>query len=127
MFTGFGHILWSSHRQASGHLVRTWTKIARTGLVSAEKVARDLVREVRVYQQSEAALGPHLADQWALPLALAVWKRQREAAYTCTELTAHAQTNIEVIEQFLSVTFSTSVSEGGWRVTAKPARKAALA
>lgn len=32
----------------------------------------------------------------AASLRLAVWKRQREAAYTCTELTAHAKTNFEV-------------------------------
>lgn len=106
------------------NLSDVFTQFGEKG-VSAEKVARDLVREVRAYQRSEAALGPHLADQWALPLALAVWKRQREAAYTCTELTAHAKTNLEVIERFLPVTFSTSASEGGWRVTAKPARQAA--
>ena len=56
---------------------------------------------------------------------LAVWKRQREAAYTCTELTAHAKTNFEVIERFLPVTFSTTASQGSWRVIAKPARQAA--
>ena len=68
---------------------------------------------------SGAALGPHLADQWALPLALAVWKRQREAAYTCTELTAHATTNFEVIERFLPVRFSTSRTESGWHAIAQ--------
>ncbi len=51
---------------------------------------------------SDAALGPHLADQWALSLALAVWKRQREAAFTCTELTAHAKTNFEVVSRINS-------------------------
>ncbi len=89
--------------------------------VSAEKVVHDLVREVRAYQVREAALGPHLADQWALPLALAVWKRQREAAYTCTELSSHARTNFEVIERFLPVRFSTLESGSGWNVLARPA------
>lgn len=87
--------------------------------VSAEQVAHDLVREVRAYQLSAAALGPHLADQWALPLALAVWQRQCGAAYTCTELTPHARTNFEVIERFLPVRFSTSGMEGGWNVLAR--------
>ncbi|MGJ7492677.1 RNA 3'-terminal phosphate cyclase [Variovorax sp. ZT4R33] len=108
------------------HVSDVFTQFGEKG-VSAESVVRDLVREVRAYQLSKAALGPHLADQWALPLALAVWKRQREAAFTCTELTAHAKTNFEVIEQFLPVTFSTSVSEGGWRVTAKPTMKSTSA
>lgn len=103
------------------NLSEVFTQFGEKG-VSAEKVARDLVREVRAYQLSEAALGPHLADQWALPLALAVWKRQREAVYTCTELTAHAKTNFGVIGRFLPVAFSTSASEEGWRVTAKPAK-----
>lgn len=89
--------------------------------VSAEQVARNLVREVRDYQVGDAALGPHLADQWALPLALAVWQRRREASYSCTELTPHATTNFEVIERFLPVRFSTTGSGSGWRVLARPA------
>lgn len=102
------------------NLSEVFTAFGEKG-VSAEKVARDLVREVRAYQVGEAALGPHLADQWALPLALAVWKRQCEAAYTCTELTPHARTNFEVIERFLPVRFSTLGPGSGWTVLAKPA------
>jgi RNA 3'-terminal phosphate cyclase (ATP) len=79
--------------------------------VSAEQVAREVVRQVRSYQVSDAALGPHLADQWALPLALAVWQRQAAASYTCTELTPHAKTNFEVIERFLPVKFSMEPAE----------------
>lgn len=88
--------------------------------VSSEKVARDLVREVRAYQVAGAALGPHLADQWALPLALAVWKRQKEASFTCTELTAHARTNFDVIARFLPLRFSSSTCNGGCRVVVSP-------
>ncbi len=106
------------------NLSEVFTQFGEKG-VSAEKVARDLVREVRAYQLSDAALGPHLADQWALPLALAVWKRQRKAVYTCTELTAHAETNFQMIERFLPVRFSTSESEGGWHVQAAPTGNAA--
>jgi RNA 3'-terminal phosphate cyclase (ATP) len=84
--------------------------------VSAEQVARDVVREVRAYQVSDAALGPHLADQWALPLALAVWQRAGAASYTCTELTPHATTNFDMIERFLPVKFSTEVAAGGFAV-----------
>ena len=32
LFTGFGHILWSSHRQATGYSVRIWNELARKGL-----------------------------------------------------------------------------------------------
>jgi len=97
------------------NLSEVFTTFGEKG-VSAEKVARDLVREVRAFQTSEAALGPHLADQWALPLALAVWKRQRQAGYTCTELTPHAKTNFDVIERFLPVKFQASSVGSGWQV-----------
>lgn len=84
--------------------------------VSAEQVARRLVHEVQAYLASDAALGPCLADQWALPLALAVWQRGRSAGYTCTELTPHARTNFEVIERFLPVRFTTSGADSRWQV-----------
>ena len=85
--------------------------------VSSEQVAQALAREVRDYESSTAALGPHLADQWALPLVLAVWRRGGEAAYTCTELTDHATTNFAMIERFLPVRFETAQIDKGWRVS----------
>ena len=84
--------------------------------VSAEAVAGALARDVQAYEASTAALGPHLADQWALPLALAVWRRGGQAAYTCTALTEHTTTNFEMIARFLPVRFGTDEIEGGWRV-----------
>lgn len=32
IFTGFGHILWASHRQSTGYSVRTWKALASKGL-----------------------------------------------------------------------------------------------
>lgn len=89
--------------------------------VSAEQVAREVVCEVRAFQVSSAALGPHLADQWALPLALALWHRGGEASYTCTELTPHATTNFEIIEKFLPVKFSTTPTDAGFLVKGRVA------
>ena len=97
------------------HVCELATQFGEKG-VSSEAVAAAVVKDVQVYLRSTAALGPHLADQWALPLALAVWKRGGEAAYTCTELTDHATTNFAVIEKFLPVKFETRAVEGGWRV-----------
>ncbi len=85
--------------------------------VSSEAVANAVAREVRTYEGSTAALGAHLADQWALPLALALWRRGGAASYTCTELTDHATTNFAVIERFLPVRFETQAVQGGWRVS----------
>ena len=92
--------------------------------VTAEDVARQAFAELRAYQASTGAAGPHLADQLALPLALAVAGSGRPAAYTCTELTEHSRTNFGVIERFLDVRFDTrlEVSRAGkrWRVDVLP-------
>ena len=102
------------------HVTEVFTQFGERG-VSSETVARNLAREVQAYQQADGALGPHLADQWALPLALAVHQRQQAAAYTCTELTPHAVTNFEVIGRFLPVKFTTVAVGTGWRVDVAPA------
>ncbi len=86
------------------HVTEVATVFGEKG-ISAERVANDLVRAVRHHQLSDAALGQHLADQWMLPLALAVSTRGGEASFSCTELTQHASTNIGVIERFLPVRF----------------------
>jgi RNA 3'-terminal phosphate cyclase (ATP) len=72
---------------------------------SGEQVASALVDEIKSHQSSIGALGQHLADQWMLPLALAVVQRGVGASFTCTELTEHATTNMGVIEKFLPVKF----------------------
>lgn len=97
------------------NVCEVFTQFGEKG-VSAEKVAQLLVDEVRAYQQHTAALGPHLADQWILPLALATWKRRTAARYTATALTEHARTNFGIIEQFLPVRIESLKSEGGWIV-----------
>jgi RNA 3'-terminal phosphate cyclase (ATP) len=84
--------------------------------VSAEQVAQRLVKQVHAYQASDGALGEHMADQWMLPLALAVADTGVAARYTCTRLTAHARTNIGVIEAFLNLRFSTEKQGAGWLV-----------
>lgn len=97
------------------HVTEVFTAFGEKG-VSSEQVARDVVREVRAYQVNGAALGPHLADQWLLPLALSLWLRGGQASYTCSELTPHATTNVDVIENFLPVKFSTMAVAGGFSV-----------
>jgi len=107
---------------AHAHVCELFTQFGEKG-VSSERVAQALANEVREYRRSQAALGPHLADQWALPLALAVWRRGGAAAYTCTELTEHATTNFQMIERFLPVWFETSEIDGGWHVAVAASRR----
>jgi RNA 3'-terminal phosphate cyclase (ATP) len=84
--------------------------------VSAEHVASAVAREVMAFQASDGTLGAHLADQWMLPLALAVAAKGDGASFTCSEMTEHARTNMGVIEKFLAVRFMAEASGSAWRV-----------
>jgi RNA 3'-terminal phosphate cyclase (ATP) len=106
---------------AFAHVCEVVTVFGEKG-VSAEQVAGSLVKEIRAYQASDGALGPHLADQWMLPLAVAVMARGGEASFTCTEMTEHATTNIGVIEKFLPVRFDVESTGSSHRVRVKAAR-----
>jgi RNA 3'-terminal phosphate cyclase (ATP) len=70
--------------------------------VSAEQVAAGLARECKAFLKSSAPIGPHLADQLLLPLALGAGGRYR----TPSPLNLHVITNAEVIQQFLDVEIS---------------------
>jgi RNA 3'-terminal phosphate cyclase (ATP) len=85
--------------------------------VSAEQVARTLAVEVQAFTAKEGALGPHLADQWMVPLALAIASRGGEASFTCTEITDHAATNVGTIERFLPVRFKVEGDSAPRRIT----------
>ena len=100
------------------YLTEVFTQFGEKG-ISAEAVAQRLAQEVQAYQANAGALGSHLADQWALPLALSVWQRQRPAQFTCTELTEHARTQFQMIERFLPVVLSHEPMGQAWRVTLK--------
>lgn len=98
------------------HVTEVVTAFGEKG-VSAERVADLALREVRAYRAGEGALGPHLADQWMLPLALAVLQSGRPASFTCTELTGHGSTNMETIAAFLPVRFETETVDSACKVT----------
>jgi RNA 3'-terminal phosphate cyclase (ATP) len=84
------------------HVTEVFCSLGEHG-VASEKVASRLAREVHAYQASGAALGEHLADQWMLPLALAVWQSGRPAHYTASQWSRHSSTNAQVIGQWLPV------------------------
>ena len=68
--------------------------------VPAESVADGAARAARRFNQGEAAVGEHLADQLLLPMALA-----GKGGFTTSQLSSHLRTNVAVIEQFLAVRF----------------------
>jgi RNA 3'-terminal phosphate cyclase (ATP) len=104
------------------NVTEVFTSFGEKG-VSAENVAHALAREVRAFDTHGGALGPHLADQWMLPLALAVWKSGGSAHFTCTEMTEHARTNMGVIEEFLPVLFDSRRRGDAWCVDVHAAKR----
>jgi RNA 3'-terminal phosphate cyclase (ATP) len=81
--------------------------------VSVEEVAKQTVDDVRAYLVAGAPVGPHLADQLLLPMALA-----GGGSFVTMTPTAHTRTNIAVIETFLPIEFAvTDIGEGRWRIT----------
>lgn len=81
--------------------------------ISAEAVAERTVKELRRYLTSGAAVGPHLADQLLLPMALAGGGR-----FTTTAPTPHTVTNARVIRRFLPVSVDwEQTADGVWTVT----------
>jgi RNA 3'-terminal phosphate cyclase (ATP) len=92
------------------HVTEVFTSFGERG-VSAEQVASALATEVKAYEASNGAAGRHLADQLALPLALAVAATGRSARYGFSEMTEHTRTNFGVIERFLPVEFDTTHGE----------------
>jgi RNA 3'-terminal phosphate cyclase (ATP) len=94
------------------HVTELFTSFGEKG-VSAERVAKRLADEVAAFLSSRAALGPHLADQWMLPLALAVAGSGVPALFSCSEMTGHSTTNVRTIEAFLPVRFEVEAGEAG--------------
>jgi RNA 3'-terminal phosphate cyclase (ATP) len=91
-------------------LTETFSAFGRKG-IRAEQVADDAVDEARAWLAAEVPVGPHLADQLMLPLALAGGGGFRTLAPT-----GHATTQIESIGQFLDVALRLErESEKVWR------------
>ncbi len=88
--------------------------------VAAESIAARLIAELQAYQLSGAALGPHLADQWLLPLALAVHRSGRPAGFSCSEWTPHAYTNAALIQRFLPLRIEAQKQATRWEVRLSP-------
>ena len=101
------------------HVTEVFTAFGEKTL-SAEQVAHALVRELRDFQKSQAAVGPHLADQLALLLGLAAWQSGGAGTFTCSDVTEHTRTNCAVIERFLPVRYA--IEEAADAATVKVAR-----
>jgi RNA 3'-terminal phosphate cyclase (ATP) len=80
--------------------------------VRAENVAGELVKEVSSYLKARVPVGPHLADQLLLPMALA-----GRGEFLTQKPTLHTQTNIEVIREFMDMDIKVSQEDNdAWSI-----------
>ncbi|HTN75666.1 MAG TPA: RNA 3'-terminal phosphate cyclase [Pirellulaceae bacterium] len=108
----------------SEQVTEIFTGFGRNG-VKAERIADEVVRQARDYLQTNAAVGPYLADQIMLPLGISAWqqspaRRQRGGSFLTLALTRHATTHIEILRQFLDIDIRTEAVGNTCRVTLRP-------
>ncbi len=87
-------------RYESGELKTLITGYGQPGK-KAEQVAREAAREAKNFVRGKAPVGPHLADQLLLPMAMG-----KGGSFLTTQITEHARTHAEVIKTFLDVSVS---------------------
>jgi RNA 3'-terminal phosphate cyclase (ATP) len=80
--------------------------------VSAERVAAGVWQETEEYLQHEAPVGPHLADQLILPLAIAA-SQGNPSRFRTIALTGHSVTHLDIVQRFLPVRFEVQEVEKG--------------
>lgn len=84
------------------HARELFTAFGQRG-VRAEKLARELAKEVQHYLESEVPVGPHLADQLVLLLAIGAHQGGGGGRFVTGPLTQHTQTHMDLIQRFLNV------------------------
>ena len=95
----------------SAQLTETFVGFGEKRL-QAEKLAKRLAGQVRRYLECGAAVGPYLADQLLIPMALA----GKGSFLTCRP-SGHTLTNLQVISRFLEVQiYLKQVAEKLWRL-----------
>lgn len=97
------------------HITEVLTAFGEKG-ISAEEVARTVLRESQAYLAHRAPVGEHLADQLMIPMALAALQG-KPGQYWATSISEHTRTNAQVIEQFLPLRFVMKPLDSGTLVT----------
>lgn len=100
-----GNAVWVS--VYSEHITEVFSVLGEQG-VPAETVAQQLVDAVKGYLAEDVPVGPHLADQLLLPMALA-----GQGSFKTMQPTSHTLTNIEVIAAFTGRRFRVEPATGG--------------
>lgn len=95
----------------SEHITECFSAFGRRG-VPAEQVARKVVEEVRRYLKAAVPVGPYLADQLLLPMALA-----GGGMFVTVKPSLHALTNLQVINAFMKIDMrAEEIGDDVWRI-----------
>lgn len=81
--------------------------------VTAEKVAKRCVGQVKSYLAADVPVGKYLADQLLIPLAMA-----GAGTFITQPPSRHTMTNIEVVKQFLDLNINcTEIDDRRWQIS----------
>lgn len=102
---GPGNIAWAEIQ--GEHVCEVFTAFGRLG-TRAEQVADEVTAQVCEYLDADVPVGPHLADQLLLPLAIGAWQSKQageiyRSEFRTVPLTGHATTHINILRQFLEI------------------------
>ena len=109
---GPGNILFAELEHE--HVTSVFSGFGKRG-VSSEQVADNVIKQVRKHLKHEAPVGPYLADQLMLPMAIAAQFHGAKSCFKTGPLTMHSQTHIDIIQTFMDVDVrvETAESESG--------------
>ncbi len=106
--TGPGNIVTVSIKSQT--VTEVFTGFGRKG-VSAERVAKKVAKEVEAYLAADVPVGPYLADQLLLWVALA-----GGGSFRTVLPTGHTNTHRAIIQEFLDVGISVERDRGAWTI-----------
>ncbi|MFC1523456.1 RNA 3'-terminal phosphate cyclase [Thermodesulfobacteriota bacterium] len=104
-----GNVVWAILQY--GRIQTIFTSIGIKGK-AAEQVAKEVCTQIDSHEQSSGPVDSHLADQLLLALAI-----RGDGCFATRCLTLHAQTNMEIINQFLPTHFTIDKSATGTSIT----------
>jgi RNA 3'-terminal phosphate cyclase (ATP) len=108
----------------SEHITEVFTSFGRTG-VKAEQVADEAVKQARSYLAAGVPVGPYLADQLLLPLAISAATQhdnvaQRGGVFLTLPLSRHSLTQLAILKAFLDVEITVTPTNVGTQVSLSP-------
>ena len=104
----------------SQHVTEVFTGFGKIG-VKAEHVATGVLNAARRYIKADMPVGPYLADQLMLPMAIGAWQGTGGGEFRTFGLSMHAKTHLEIIERFLEVhTETVQLGRDDWQVRIAP-------